>query len=231
MSANIYDTIKSYTFELIDERMYVIFGDDEVVVIDPFECNEACEDIRDRFNGACPNGKVYIFLTHSHFDHVSGVNFFKERFDCEVVCSKRCAFIIDNPKNETRKFPFLFMSDKEKFHYVRTHFQFPYLCSATMTFEDQMELNAAGHDFLLKEVGGHSDSSIVIVMDGDKFLFAGDNILGNGNELAFNDADADVYENVCLPFFEKFENADTIVCPGHGDTGLMKHFLELIRSY
>ena len=254
--------IQSYTFDIIDGRMYVITGGDEAVIIDPHESREAAEDIRRALgykyireqesgsgcetgadtgicadagkqadDGICAGtgtrGKVYIILTHSHFDHVSGVNYYKERFNCEVICSKRCGEIIDNPKNDTRKFPFLFVSDKEKFGYVKTHFKFPYLCSATMTFTGEMELKAAGHTFLLKEIGGHCDSSIAIIMDGGCALFTGDNLLANGKELAFSDADKDSYEKVCLPFFVQFENTDAIVYPGHGHPHPMKYFLDL----
>ena len=227
--------IQSYTFDIIDGGMYVITGADEAVIIDPHESREAAEDIRRALGYECiseqestgTRGKVYIILTHSHFDHVSGVNYYKERFNCEVICSKRCGEIIDNPKNDTRKFPFLFVSDKEKFGYVKTHFKFPYLCSATMTFTGEMELKAAGHTFLLKEIGGHCDSSIAIIMDGGCALFTGDNLLANGKELAFSDADKDSYEKVCLPFFVQFENTDAIVYPGHGHPHPMKYFLDL----
>lgn len=249
MSANASCPVKSYTFDVIDERMYVILGAGEAVVVDPFECEEAREYISSylagnslsedgdvenpRSESGCEAAsvRVVIFLTHSHFDHVSGVNYFKEHFNCEVICSQLCADIINNPQNETRKFPFLFLRNKQKYEYIRTHFTFPYLCEATKTFADDITVTAAGHSFYLCRIGGHSASSIAIVMDEDKYLFGGDNILGNGNELAFNDANTEEYKNVCIPFFERFEDTDIIVCPGHGEMGSMKHFLDLIRSY
>ena len=215
--------IKSYDFDLMDSKMYVIRDGDEAVVIDPNVNDEAFEYL----SGV---RKVIILLTHEHFDHISGVNTFKERYDCEVICSETCNSIMATKASNTRIFPFLFLSDKDKFHYVRTHYKLPYYCSADRTFSGELNITAAGHDFRLYEMPGHSPGSIVIMMD-DNIMFSGDNILGNGNEFIFRDSDKLYYQTVFMPFIIGLKNTGVKVMPGHGTADSLEHFIDLISSY
>jgi len=203
--------IKSYAFELMDTKMYVIDDGKEAVVIDPFECSEVISDLSTR-------DKVYILLTHEHFDHISGVNAFRERLSQDILsvfCSKKCNDIMSTDKNNTRRFPLLFLKDRDLFHYVKENYKFPYICSADSIFDDKLSLEAAGHDFEIISMPGHSPGSSIIIMDND-ILFGGDNILGNRNEISFPDSDKEYYENVILHFLNNYNNQEAMVYPGHG---------------
>ncbi len=217
--------IKSYSFKIMDERMYLISetNNDTAVVIDPFVCDEAFLELGNK-------KKLVIFLTHHHFDHISGVNALREKFDCEVICTALCGETICSDSNGSRHFPFLFLQDKDTFHYVRDNFEFPYYCKADTTFEGSMEYSAAGHDFTLIEMPGHTRTCMMILMD-DKFIFSGDNVLGNGYELETIGAVKEEYINNVIPFLEKYENSNVTIMPGHGDPGMVLHFLKLIREY
>lgn len=66
---------------LLKSNSFVILENNSAIAIDPY-CMK-CLDLEN---------VEYIFLTHEHYDHISGVNYFKECFpDVKVVCSKICA--------------------------------------------------------------------------------------------------------------------------------------------
>ena len=60
-------TLYVYDFEVIDSRTYMIREDDELLLIDPCVSDALAERIR----GA---RHALVYLTHEHFDHISGVN-------------------------------------------------------------------------------------------------------------------------------------------------------------
>lgn len=217
--------IKTYSFRIMDERMYLISepGQSEAVVIDPFESDELYDDI-------AGFSKIYVLLTHHHFDHVSGVNALKEHFNCEVISTSACNTAMSAPNNDSRRFPFLFMNDKETFNFIRDNFKLPYICSADVTFDESMKLSVCGHDFELTKMPGHSPDCAIIMMDG-AYLFAGDNVLGTGNELSFPDACKDEYHERMLPLLESLRDTDVTIMPGHGDPGSAEHFYNIIREY
>lgn len=217
--------IKSYTFSIMDERMYMILEEasDTAVVIDPTDQEEAYRDLEGY-------DKVVVLLTHHHFDHTCGVNDLRKRFDCEVICTETCGKIICSEDNDTRFFPFLFMNDRKTLNYVREHYEFPYVCTADTTFTGEMRRNIAGHEFTLMEMPGHSASSMMIMMDG-KFLFTGDNVIGNGRELMFNDACVDEYKSKVMPYLNGLKCTGVTVMPGHGEPNTVDHFLKLLREY
>lgn len=205
--------------------MYLILeeGSDTAIVIDPSEQEEAYRDLEGY-------DKVVILLTHHHFDHTSGVTALRERFNCQVICTETCGKIICDKGNDTRLFPFLFMNDKETFHYIREHYEFPYIFSADRTFTGELKLNLAGHEFKLMEMPGHSASSMMIMMD-DEYLFTGDNVIGNGRELVFPDACKDEYSSRVMPYLESLECTNVKIMPGHGEPNMVEYFLELLRQY
>lgn len=197
-----------YSFELMDSRMYMIREQQEMLVVDPC-IDEAL--LRD----AEGIQKVYVLLTHEHYDHISGVNWLREHFECQVYTGDVCAKRIQSPKeNLSSRFAFLFIFDKEKYDYVRHNISLPYICNADHSYHKYGKLIWGEHEIEFYEVGGHSPGSCLILMD-KKLLFAGDNVLNNGNELRGSDANKEEYVNVVVPFLEKLSEK-IYVLPGHG---------------
>ena len=206
-----------YSFELMDSRMYMIREKDEMLIVDPCEDAALLEDAK----GV---KKALVLLTHEHFDHISGVNWLREHFECEVYASKICARNVQSVKeNLSSRFAFLFLLDKEKYDYVRRNIKLPYTCYVDKDFEEYRELEWWSHHVKLYELGGHSPGSSMILLD-DKILFSGDNLLFNGKELSGTDADAEVYERDVKRFLGNL-GKDVYVLPGHGEAGDLKRFL------
>lgn len=213
--------IQVYSFELMDSRMYMIREDDEIFVVDPCIDNELLRDAE----GA---KQAVVFLTHEHYDHISGVNWLKDHFTCSVYAGKVCAKRVESEKdNLSSRFPFLFLLNREKYDYVRSHFSLPYTCKVETSFCGKGELLWKGHLIELYEVGGHSPGSSLIVFD-KKFLFGGDNILDNGKELWGTDGDLKQYRENVLSALRELDQ-QMIVLPGHGEKNMLGYFLKICQ--
>lgn len=207
-----------YSFELMDSRMYMIREGDEMLVVDP------CEDdalLRD----AEGVRKAVVLLTHEHYDHISGVNWLRTHFDCFVYTGSVCAERVRSEKdNLSSRFAFLFLLDREKYDYIRRNMSLPYVCEADGSFCGEAVLQWRSHTIELREVGGHSPGSCLILFD-RKLLFGGDNLLGNGQELRDTDADREGYRANVLRFLAQLDQG-IYVLPGHGDGNILRFFLD-----
>ena len=210
--------IQVYSFELMDSRMYMIQEDDEIFVVDPCIDNELLWDAKDA-------KRAVVFLTHEHYDHISGVNWLKEHFSCSVYAGKVCAKRVESEKdNLSSRFPFLFLLDKEKYDYVRRNFSLPYTCRVDTSFSGKGELLWKEHLIELYETGGHSPGSSLIVFD-KKFLFGGDNILDNEKGILGTDGNQKHYQENVLPMLREFDQQMTVL-PGHGERNQLGYFLK-----
>ena len=161
--------IRRYVSSLLSSNMYVVAEGDHAIVIDPFD---------DTSPG---DGLIidYIFLTHEHYDHISGVNAWKEKTQAPVLCSKPCSENIQNPKknlaNHFREFCELqTWMDLDEIPPSNPE----YICSADESFLDELTVSWQGHAFELFEIPGHSLGSIGIMLDGTDF-FSGDSLMEN----------------------------------------------------
>lgn len=211
-----------YSFPLMDSRMYMIREGNEMLVVDP------CEDetlLRD----AEGVQKALVLLTHEHYDHVSGVNWLRAHFDCRVYAGSICAERVHSEKdNLSSRFAFLFLTDREKYDYVRRNMTLPYVCEADESFCGTGILQWKSHTLAVYEVGGHSPGSCLIVLD-QKLLFGGDNILGNGQELRNAEGDEERYGICVMPFLEQMDDK-TYVLPGHGEGNTLEFFLPYLKN-
>lgn len=159
--------IRQYNSGILSSNMYVLTENQHAVVIDP---------ARDTAPG---EGLILdlLLITHEHYDHISGVNAWKERYHAPLLCSETCAGRIGDPrKNQARHF--------DVFCKILSHLptdtlqtiDTAYTCTAEKTFSDQTAFDWQGHSFLLMEIPGHSPGSIGILLDGVHF-FSGDSLL------------------------------------------------------
>ena len=123
--------------------MYVLEENNHLIFIDP-----GIVDID-------MTGKTldYILLTHEHYDHISGVNYWKEMTGVKVVCNDRCAEGIKKP---TRNLSFMFKEFCE-IQSVRKIVEpvenLNYSAEADITFEDTYEMmHLNGDESALMEV-------------------------------------------------------------------------------
>lgn len=161
--------IRRFVSGLIESNMYLVIDDDHAIVIDPFDDTTPGNDyVID-----------YILLTHEHYDHISGVNAWKEVSNANVICSQACSENIkDSKKNFARYF--------KDFCEIQTWISLDeipsadpdYTCNSDITFSDKLRFQWRGHDFELFEIPGHSLGSIGIIID-NSYFFSGDSLMEN----------------------------------------------------
>lgn len=207
--------IYDYSFQPIDSRMYLCIEGNKALVIDPCLDQRAFLRLEEE-----RVDQILVILTHEHYDHISGVNAFKERFFCDVLCSKKCAENIKDPqRNISRYYDALFIGkDPEK--HVRTK---PYSCTATQVFEGSFSFEWEGHQIFLRETPGHSDGSICIFLD-DTMVFTGDSLLKEADVTTkLKSGSRTLYRTVTKPILEKLP-PDVYIYPGHGSGGCRREF-------
>lgn len=216
-------TLYVYDYEVIDSRTYMLREENSVLLIDPCVSDVLAERMRGAEHGL-------VYLTHEHFDHISGVNWVRQQLDCEVWCTDGCAGRLAEPRyNLSRTFPLLFLQDKEKYRYVRTHMDTSYTCAADCTYAEENRMAWRGHSLYMRSTPGHSPGSSMLFVD-DMLLFAGDSLLGNGLELKSLGADKKAYREQVLQYVRSLDQ-EILVCPGHGDLLKLGDVLDKIQQY
>ena len=86
--------IDFYRFEseFVGTNMYLAIANGEALVVDPHFDEEAVAMLANV-------SKATVFLTHEHPDHTGGIPWLKEKFPVTMICSKKCAEIIADEKN------------------------------------------------------------------------------------------------------------------------------------
>ena len=200
--------IRRYESGLLSSNMYVVAEGTHAVVIDPFEDTSLCAGLT----------VDYILLTHEHYDHISGVNAWKEATGAVVFCSRACAENIQNPKkNLARHF--------REFCGLQTWIRLDeipasdptYSCTADQVFEDSVILPWQGHVFRLFEIPGHSLGSTGIMLDEQDF-FSGDSLMENSEiELRLPGGSRKCWNEIGAPRMAQIPSGIR-VHPGHFDS-------------
>lgn len=206
--------VSSYASGLIDSRMHIVTEGRRALVIDPCISDSAFAMLE-----AGSIQDVRVILTHEHYDHISGVNEFKSRYACSVLCSRRCGENIrDTVKNASKYFMIAMMNQNA------APKRYDYVCSATDVFQGEMSFHWMGHSCFLKETPGHSPGSCCIIIDG-RLLFSGDTLIKDQEIITrLPGGDAAAYQTVTRPFLEGLP-PDCLVYPGHGEPGVLNGLL------
>ena len=197
--------IRRYESDLLKSNMYLIVEGSRCIAVDPCRRLDVIGDLTvDR-----------ILLTHEHYDHISGVNLWKEATGAPVLCSRACS---ENIRNARKNLSSLF----EVFCEIQTWIKLDripdadrtYTCTAEETFEDTFEFQWCGHAFRLFEIPGHSMGSIGILVD-DACFFSGDSLLENTEtETGLPGGSRKKWNDVGRPRVEALPGGITVY-PGH----------------
>lgn len=204
-------------YEYFGSNCYIIISHDEAIIIDPHTSKEI-ENLLIEKNIK----KLVIILTHEHCDHISGIWWYLEKYECKIICSEMCAVQISNKKC-TRPLMISFKLQEDdikngtnklqqfKEDYVWTTY------NADITFKDKMHYVWNNHNFEFKVIRGHSEGSCFILLD-NKYVFSGDSLLKEFPIItSFPNGNKYIYLNESIPIMEKKLKADMIVLPGHGE--------------
>ena len=205
--------IKRFPFRPIDSSMYVLCGHASAVVIDPCISEDAINLVKD--SGVV---KVVILLTHEHYDHISGVEWWKEKCQCDVICSRTCGERIKDPKrNASAHYDALFLFQSKEIQEEAKKLNFhAFSCEATQTFTERYSFEWEGHHFDMQETPGHSPGSCCILLD-EHICFTGDSLLKGCRTITrLPHGSRAQFQETVNGYFRKLPS-DCEIYPGHGD--------------
>lgn len=216
------DNVKVYKYvmPIITSNMYILIMDKQALIIDPNESEEAMELLED-----CGVTDITILLTHEHFDHISGVNYFREKYSCKVYGNNKCKEMVTDPsKNLAAFFMAMFIEkSEEERQMAQSLFAEDYACQVDVGFEKEYNMKFKGLSVKMIDTPGHSSGSICILVD-DKYIFSGDSLVeGNKVITRLPGGSRKEYNQITRPFLESLLE-DMIVFPGHGQEGYLKDF-------
>lgn len=190
--------------DLLTSNMYIVIEGTGAVIIDPCRNKHMPEGIKPEM----------IILTHEHYDHISGVNAWRDKYNIEVVCSKVCGERMQSPKNNMARYFKAFCGLQIGLdNSVPEDYEPEYMCKADTVYEEDAQFMWRDHLIKLIILPGHSPGSAGIIID--NCLFAGDSVFENQDTvLKFPGGSERDWQEISLPKLKALPN-DTIVYPGH----------------
>lgn len=166
----------------------------------------------------------YILLTHEHYDHISGVNYWQNKTNAKVVASHDCDIGMQDPNINLSKTFQQFCAiqtvrniDLEKIQNVN------YTCKADIVYDHNLEINWHGNDIHFFALPGHSKGSSGILVN-NKALFAGDSLLKDYPVTGcFPGSSKDDWQQISIPNLKMLED-EIRVYSGHFEDFYLKDY-------
>lgn len=178
--------------------------EERAVVVDPWRSEALYALLSER-----GISRLLVLLTHEHFDHTTGVNALRERFEVELVCHSACAQSIGRLRCNR---PLGIMGREEERRIAQEIGL--YTCTADRTFDRALSLPWDSRTLELTHTPGHSKGSCCIMLDGS--CFCGDCALLDLPVLTrFPGGSQAEYDAITLPYLLSLPET-TYFLPGHG---------------
>lgn len=157
----------------------------------------------------------YILLTHEHYDHISGVNYWKNKYPAaKVICSSECSRMIISPNKNLSKHFDAFCQFQTWIKSQENIDPVSYSCKADVTFSKYDVLWWKDHKIEMYYAPGHSIGSSIYVVD-ETIMFSGDSMFRNYPTFTslYKNGKYD-FSNITLPLIRSM-NKNIQVYPGH----------------
>ena len=203
-------TVNRIVSPYLSSNMYVLSQGERSIIIDPCDTGEAL---------AAGGNADFIFLTHEHFDHISGAKLLAEQTGAPVLCGELCAERLGDPVlNGSHHFNAFAILRGQPCEVKVGDF----CCTADRTIHHGETLSWQGHTVTFLYTPGHLDSCFSLLLD--SMLFTGDAVLlDKDGLLAKCDPHyADLFRELTIPLLKQLP-ANTMIYPGHGTPFLLKH--------
>ncbi len=211
--------IQRFIGDKIDSNSWLIVEDNCGLLIDAV-------DNRDLYEAIKPLDELTVVLTHSHFDHIIGLNHIRKLIPAiNVISTKRCSENIGNRFRNMSYAATAFMQFYKEGEFEGTID--PFVCSPSDdVFEGEKRFEWHGHTVILKAVYGHSDDGLIALVDNS--LFSGDTLLHIPTVTRFPTGSKERFWGEDIPMLSILPGID-MVYPGHGPSGTVKDMIGLNR--
>lgn len=159
----------------------------------------------------------YIILTHHHFDHSSGAPRLREATGAQIVVHRAEEELLLNPKLETGDVEIAGDGEEQKKAREMAKKWREEAAKATpdVRVEDGDVLRVGGLHLRGVHAPGHTAGHLCIVLEEERLLFAGDNVLGVGTAAIAPPPHGDMGEYIRS--LRKMQSLDAaLLAPGHG---------------
>jgi len=159
----------------------------------------------------------YIILTHHHFDHSSGAPRLREATGAKIVVHRAEEELLLNPKLETGDVEIAGDGEEQKKAREMAKKWREEAAKATpdVRVEDGDVLRVGGLHLRCVHAPGHTAGHLCIVLEEERLLFAGDNVLGVGTAAIAPPPHGDMGEYIRS--LRKMQSLDAeLLAPGHG---------------
>lgn len=202
--------IKVFVTEYLKSNMYLVTENGHALLIDPSENAKLLKMLNKN-----KTALDHILLTHEHYDHINGVNWWKEKFPlAEVFCSEPCAERIQNPRANSSRYFEAFCQIQTWTKNQKPMPSVEYICHADKTYSNTYFMEWHGHKLRFQEAAGHSPGSSLIFLD-ENILFSGDSLSKDYVAATrFPGGNTEIYNSETLPKLMSLPE-NTLVYPGH----------------
>lgn len=215
-------TVYQFICQFIDTNSFVICSHDSALIVDPVDSKEFYQFVKSqRLQNAL------VILTHSHYDHISGLNMVRKLLpETHVIASKLCSINIQNPKTNLSNIASAIIAFHNQTE-VDVNLVAPFSCEpADEVFEKELRIKWEGHKLQFAEYKGHSKDSVCCILD-NTYLFSGDTILPIPTVTRLPGGSTAKFWGEDMPKLEKLIEQIRIVFPGHGMAGTLKEMIEV----
>jgi glyoxylase-like metal-dependent hydrolase (beta-lactamase superfamily II) len=184
----------------------VVVTNDLVLVVDPGYLPNEINEIRHFVDSVKQDKPIFMFFTHSDFDHIVGNGAFS---DAKKIASRR--FVTNSLKNKQIKDMIIFDDDL----YIDREYNADYPIIDCTISKDGQELKVGDTLITFYQAYGHTDDGLFAVVENKDLLIAGDYL--SDIEFPFVYHSYHEYEKT-LDSFKHIvqEKSNLILVPGHG---------------
>ena len=217
--------IQRFTWDIVDTNTYLLSEDDKALVIDPVDSPELFEALENV-------GHIDVVITHSHFDHICGLNKLRSlKPDVQVIATSECSVNIGNIYRNMSSAAEAFLT----FYYQNKGIEADissmtarigsFTCEpADTVVDDKLEFAWCNHSIELIRCYGHSNDGLMVLANG-KYLFSGDTLLSIPTTTRFLGGSTSRFWKEDYPYLEKISSKVETVFPGHGEPGNIMEML------
>lgn len=208
--------IRRFISPMLEQNMYAVCEGTHCFVVDPYDGRGTDEFL----SGLTVD---FLLVTHEHYDHISGVNGFKERYGVSLYANQKCDENMRKPTKNYSKYFEAYMKFQKGVKIGDLKIDSAYSCCAEHIFADGYTMDWRGHRIMIKLAPGHSAGSNLIFLD-DAGVFSGDCLLPPELPAArFPGGDSRAFDEITLPYLKTLNGMITAY-PGHGDSFRLKDF-------
>ena len=212
--------IVRFVGKTFDANSYVLAEEREALIFDAVDSSEMM--LRLSAQGI---ENITVFLTHEHFDHISGLERLRSNFVCRVIASAECSERIQSPKTNLSSIADALISMHDHSEIAKNVSEFS-ASGADAIFDGDSEFEWHNHKINCHSLKGHSLGSACYILDGD-MLFSGDELLSISVITRLPGGSTEKYWVEDMPWFESIKNDILFVFPGHGQPGKIEDMIKV----